>query len=269
MRVAVRVVVDLGRAYPLDLSTGRSVVVTFWRCRGSCGLLSADVDAAYPKAPQMAQANRAFLRRAVEFFIDAGVRQFLDVGSGIPTVGHVHEIAQRAAPESRVVFVDIDPVAVEHTRLMLAGNDLTGVVQEDVRRPEQILAALEVQRLLDFGQPVAVLAVALLPFISDEDDPASIISRLTAPLVAGSYLALSHGSNDGQQDWTELRAIYGRAGIEGTLRTRAQVEALFGGFELVEPGVVWIPLWRPESPDDVFYEDPESSAIYAAVGWKR
>lgn len=88
-------------------------------------------------------------------------------------------------------------------------------------------------------------------------------------MVAGSYLALSHGTNDGQQDWTEFRAIYGRAGIEGTLRTRAQVEALFGDFELVEPGVVWIPLWRPESPDDVFYEDPESSAIYAAVGRKR
>jgi trans-aconitate methyltransferase len=225
--------------------------------------------ASYPDLPQFAQANRAFLRRAVEFLVDAGVRQFLDIGSGVPTVGHVHEIAQRAAPESRVVFVDIDPVAVEHSRLMLAGNDLTGVVREDVRRPEQILADPETGRLIDFNQPAAVLAAALFHFISDADDPADLIARLTEPLVAGSYLVLSHGTNDGAQDWTAMTSIAGRAGIKETMRTHAQIEALFSGFDVVEPGVVWVPAWRPESDIDLFYEQPEASGMYAGVGRKR
>jgi hypothetical protein len=145
--------------------------------------------AADPQVAQTAWVNRAFLRRAVEFLVHAGVRQFLDIGSGIPTVGHVHEIAQGAAPESRVVFVDIDPVAVAHSRLMLAGNDRAAVIQEVVRRPDRILEAPEARRLLDFDQPVAVLAVGLLHFVSDADDPAGTLSRLTAPLVSGSYLS--------------------------------------------------------------------------------
>jgi hypothetical protein len=224
--------------------------------------------ASYPDVPQTAQANRAFLRRAVEFLVDAGTRQFLDIGSGIPTVGHVHEIAQRVAPESRVVFVDIDPVAVEHSRQILAGNVLTEVVQEDVRRPEHILQAPEVQRLLDFRQPVAVLIVSLMHFVPDPDQHASIITRLTEPFVAGSYVVLSHVTNDGRRDWSTGKEIYGRAGIQGTLRSRAQVEALFGDFDLVDPGVVWVPAWRPEDID-VLYDQPEASGMYAGVGRKR
>ena len=225
--------------------------------------------AVYPQGPQIAQANRAFLRRAVEFLVDAGVRQFLDVGSGIPTVGHVHEVAQAKAPESRVVFVDIDPVAVEHSRLMLAGNDLTGAVHEDVRRPEHILAAPEVQRLLHLDQPVAVLMVALFHFIPDADDPTDLIARLTKPLVAGSYLALSHATEDSDEDATSAKEIYRRAGLDLTLRSHSQVEALFAGFDLVDPGVVWVPQWRPESPLDVFCDRPEASAGYSGVGRKR
>lgn len=225
--------------------------------------------AVYPEGPQIAQANRAFLRRAVDLLVDAGMRQFLDLGSGIPTVGHVHEIAQTRAPESRVVFVDVDPIAVEHSRLLLADNELTGVVHEDVRRPERILNAPEVQRLLDFEQPVAVLAVALFHFISDKDDPAGVISRLMQPMVAGSHLAISHGTDDGAQDWTEAKKAYDRAGIQGTVRSREEVEALFAGFDLVEPGVVWAPQWRPESSYDVFSDRPESSSVYAAIGRKR
>lgn len=213
--------------------------------------------------------NRAFLRRAVEFLVHAGIRQFLDIGSGVPTVGHVHEIAQTAAPEARVVFVDIDPVAVEHSRLILEGNDLTAVVQEDVRRPEQILAAPEVRRLLDLTQPVAVLMVAMLHYVSDADDPVAIVSRLVEPLSAGSHLVLSHPTNDGAEDWTEVGNIAGRPGIEGTSRSRAQVEALFAGLELVEPGVVWVSSWRPESPDDLFVGQPQASGWYAGVGRKR
>src|SRR5919106_1662187 len=125
--------------------------------------------AADPEVAQAAWVNRAFLRRAVEFLVDAGVRQFLDIGSGIPTVGHVHEVAQRVAPESRIVFVDIDPVAVAHSRQILAGNERTAVIQQDAREPERILNDPSARRLLDLAEPVAVLVVALLHFISDAD----------------------------------------------------------------------------------------------------
>jgi hypothetical protein len=225
--------------------------------------------AVFPEMIPVAQANRAFLRRAVEFLVDAGVRQFLDIGSGIPTVGHVHEIAQAKAPQARVVFVDIDPVAVEHIRLMLAGNDRTAVVHEDVRHPERILGAPEVTQLFDFAQPIAVLMVALFHFIPENDNPRDIICRLTSPLASGSYLVISHGTQDGPYDPAAGEDVYRRAGIDVTLRTREQVEALFVGHDLVEPGVVWVPLWRPESPDDVFADQPEMSAIHAGVGRKR
>ena len=222
-----------------------------------------------PEVAQAAWVNRAFLRRAVEFLVGAGVRQYLDIGSGIPTVGHVHEIAQRAAPQSRVVFVDIDPVAVAHSRLILAGNDRTAVIQEDVRRPDRILEAPEVRRMVDLGQPVAVLAVGLFHFVSDADDPAGIVSRLAAPLASGSFLALSHGTEDGPRRaaMIKTRELFARAtGVELTWRSQPQVEALFDGFDLVEPGLVWTPSWRPESPEDLYVDRPEETGYYAGVG---
>ena len=222
---------------------------------------------AYPDAKATAFTNRAFLRRAVEFMVDAGIRQFLDVGSGIPTVGHVHEIAQRSAPDSRVVFVDIDPVAVAHSRDILRDNDRTAVIQQDARQPEAILSAPEMQ-LLDLSHPIGVLVVALFHFIADADDPAGILARLAAPLVSGSYLALSHATDDGTLDMEPFRQIGRRSGIEVTIRNRQEVEALFGGFELVDPGLVWAPIWRPESADDLYVDTPERSGVYAAVGHK-
>jgi hypothetical protein len=169
-----------------------------------------------------------------------------------------------------VVFVDIDPVAVAHSRLMLAGNDRAAVIQEDVRRPDRILDASEAG-LLDFDQPVALLLVGLFHFVSDADDPVGILSRLTAPLASGSYLALSHGTEDGPRRAAMVKAkeLFARgAGVELTWRSHAQVEALFDGFDLVEPGVVWTPAWRPESPDDLYYDRPEASGYYAGVGRK-
>lgn len=230
--------------------------------------------AMFPETRLIAQANRAFLRRAVEFLVDSGVRQFLDIGSGIPTVGHVHEIAQAKAPDSRVVFVDIDPVAVDHSRMILAGNDRTAVVEEDVRRPERILEAPEVRGLLDLEQPVAVLVVALFHFLSHADDPVGVLSRLTGPLASGSYMAISHFTMDGQDpgdgsetDRREGLDLYRRSGMEVFPRSRAEVEMLFAGFDLVEPGVVWSPQWRPDSPDDVS-DGPEAWVIYAGLGRK-
>jgi len=225
--------------------------------------------AAYPDVPLMARENRAFLRRAVEFLVDSGVRQFLDIGSGVPTVGHVHEIAQRIAPDSRVVFVDVDPVAVAHSRLILADNERTAAIQEDARRPERILEAPEVRELLDLEQPIAVLLVAMFQFISDADDPAGIVSRLTAPLAAGSHLVISHLTLDGMKgiDTDTGMDIYRRGGIEISMRSRDEVAKLFSGFELVEPGIVWVPQWHPDAPEDV-PANPEASAFYGGVARK-
>lgn len=224
--------------------------------------------AVHPEAAQGVQANRAFVRRATQYLVDAGVRQFLDIGSGIPTVGHVHEIVQASAPDARVIYVDIDPVAIAHSRDVLRGNHLTGVIHEDARRPERILDSFDIARLFDFDEPVAVLMMALLHLLSDADNPLDVLERLTEPLVSGSYLAISHLTNDGVPDMEPVQEISRRAGIDVAVRSRQQVEALFGGFELVEPGVVWVPEWHPESPLDIFYDRPEMAANYGGVGRK-
>jgi hypothetical protein len=221
-----------------------------------------------PDARPLAQANREFLRRAVDYLVDVGVRQFLDIGAGIPTVGHTHEVAQARAPESRVVFVDIDPVAVGHCRLILGWNDRTAVIQEDARRPERILEAVKAGGLLDLRRPVAVLMVLLLPFLSEEDDPQDIIARLLRPLLPGSYLALTHLTNDGSNDFTAAQEINRRGGIDSVVRDRRQVLAMFDGLSLVEPGLVWMPQWHPTTGSDLYVDRPEASGSYAGVARK-
>lgn len=222
--------------------------------------------AAVPEAPLMAQANRAFLRRAVQFLTAAGVRQFLDIGSGIPTVGNVHEIAQRIAPESRVVYVDVDPVAVAHSREILDGNDRTAVVQEDLRHPERILAHPDVRGLLDLSEPVAVLIVAVLHFVSDDDRPAELLRTLRSALAPGSWLVLSQASADGRagDERAEAERVYRNTDNPLWIRSRAELTTLFDGFQLVEPGVVWVPQWRPDSPESA--EDAERAAFIGGVG---
>ncbi|MFY1699052.1 MULTISPECIES: SAM-dependent methyltransferase [unclassified Solwaraspora] len=222
--------------------------------------------AAVPDAPLMAQANRAFLRRAVQFLVDAGIRQFLDIGSGIPTVGNVHEIAQRLAPESRVAYVDVDPIAVAHSREILAGNDQTTILQEDLRNPERILHDPQVRKLLDFDQPIAVMVVAVLHFVPDSDDPAGILHTVRDALAPGSYLVLSQASDDGRSDAERREAdqIYRRTDNPLNVRSRAALTGLFAGFDLVEPGVVWVPQWRPETPDAA--EDAERAVFMGGVG---
>ncbi|GGR80816.1 hypothetical protein GCM10010169_26270 [Micromonospora fulviviridis] len=222
---------------------------------------------AVPEAPLMAQANRAFLRRAVQFLADSGVRQFLDIGSGIPTVGNVHEIAQRIDPESRVVYVDVDPVAVAHSQEILAGNDRAAVVQEDLRRPEAILRHPEVRKLLDFSQPVAVMIVAVLHFIPDADRPEEILRTLRAALAPGSYLVMSQASDDGRAgtgERAEAERVYRRTDNQLFFRSRAELSALFAGFELVDPGVVWVPQWRPDTPEQA--ENAAQAVFMGGVG---
>ncbi|RKN50846.1 SAM-dependent methyltransferase [Micromonospora endolithica] len=223
--------------------------------------------AAIPEAPLMAQANRAFLRRAVQFLAGQGIRQFLDIGSGIPTVGNVHEIAQRLVPDARVVYVDVDPVAVAHSRELLDSDESTVVVQEDLRHPERILGHPEVRRLIDFDQPVAVLVVAVLHFVSDDDRPAELLRTLRDALAPGSALVLSQASDDGRPDAerAEAEAVYRRTDNPLWIRSRRELAAFFDGFTLVEPGVVWVPQWRPESPDSA--EDAERSGFIGGLGW--
>ena len=222
--------------------------------------------AVMPDLVIQAQANRAFLHRAVSFLLDAGVRQFLDIGSGIPTRGNVHEVAQKAAPDARVVYVDIDPVAVSHSRQILAGNDLTTVVQEDLRNAEAIIGHPDVRRLLDFDQPVALLLIAVLHVIPDRDDPHSVMARLRDALAPGSYLAIGHGTHDSRADQAhELSQLSKHTPTAMTTRPFADVERFFDGFTLVDPGLTWAPLWRPESPDDV-PDRPENSGNYVGVG---
>jgi SAM-dependent methyltransferase len=222
--------------------------------------------AAVPDAPLMAQANRAFLRRAVQFLAAAGIRQFLDIGSGIPTVGNVHEIVQQVIPDARVVYVDVDPVAVAHSREILSGNDQAIVIQEDLRRVDRIVTHPEVRRLLDFDEPIALITVAVLHFIADSDDPASILRTAREALAPGSYLVLSQASDDGRTDEERGDAdrVYRRTDSPLWVRSRQELTKLFDGFELVDPGVVWVPLWRPDSLDST--EDAERAVFIGGVG---
>jgi SAM-dependent methyltransferase len=223
----------------------------------------------WPELPQIMQANRAFLRRAVRFVVREGVTQFLDVGSGIPTVGNSHEVAQQANADVRVVYVDVDPVAVAHSRAILAGNAGAAVVQADLRDPKRILGDPAVRRLIDFDGPVAVLLVAVLHFIKDEDDPAALIAVLREALVPGSFLVISHATQEGQPDLADShQQLYTRTATPMTMRSQREVRGFFEGFDVVEPGVVYLPLWRPESVADVD-EHPERFTGFAGVGRKR
>jgi S-adenosyl methyltransferase len=150
-------------------------------------------EVSWPGLGLLAHANRAYLGRVVRFLVDAGIKQFLDIGSGIPTVGNVHEVAQPIAPGVRVVYVDIDPVAVAHGQEMLAGNPDADAVQADIRRPDEVLDHPVVQELLDFSEPIGLLLIAVLHFVPDADDPAGILAGLRSRLAPGSYVAISHG----------------------------------------------------------------------------
>lgn len=220
-------------------------------------------------ARDMARLNRAFLRRAVLFMASQGIRQFLDLGSGIPTVGNVHEVAQGARPDSRVVYVDYEPVAVAHSELILDGDDQAAIIQADLRKPETVLSSTVTKRLIDFAEPLGLLMVGVVQFIPDDDDPWSLAARYRAVLAPGSHFALSAFTWD--------NAPAGMAGAVEVFknsqdpiypRTRAEIVRMFEGFELVEPGIVYTPQWRPERAEDVG-DNAERSNLYAGVGYLR
>jgi SAM-dependent methyltransferase len=221
-----------------------------------------------PHGRQMAQQNRAFLRRAVRHLAAAGVRQFLDIGAGIPTRGNTHEVAREVASDARVVYVDFDPVAVAHSQAILAGNSQARVIAEDLRQPEQILAHHDLLGLLDLDQPVAVLMLAVLHFIPDADNPAGVTARYRDALAPGSYLAISHGTDESWPEETKkITGMYQRTATPLTWRNRSQVERLFDGLTIVDPGVVWVTQWHPDHRENGV-DHPDHSGIHAGVGRK-
>lgn len=232
-------------------------------------MAAEQVRAVYPDTPLVMQANRAFLRRAVKFLVKEGIDQFLDLASVIPTVGSVHEVAQQLNPVARVVYADLDPDSVRHSELILHGISNTAALQLDIHHPEQVLNHPDARRLIDFSQPVGVLLGPLV-FVPDDEEAYNLVRVLRDAMVSGSYLAISHATNEGppREAVEQAEKLYARTTSPVKTRTRAEVEHFFDGFELVEPGLVFTPLWQPESPDDVLLNQPERSAILAGVARK-
>jgi S-adenosyl methyltransferase len=226
--------------------------------------------ARWPDAPETMRLNRAFLGRAIRFLAaEAGIRQFLDVGSGIPTMGNVHEIAQREVPGARIVYVDNDEVAVLHSRAILARNDTAIAIQADLRHPREILEDQQLRDLLDLTQPTALLLVAVLHFFPDADHPAAPVAQLRQALAPGSYVVISHGTTDHQPPHVaEAMEHYNQTTAPFRPRSYAEVSAFFDGLDLIDPGLVHIPLWRPDAPEDAG-DHPDQIAAYGGVGYKR
>jgi hypothetical protein len=218
-----------------------------------------------------ALANRAFLRRAVKFISGQGVDQFLDLGSGIPTSGNVHEVAEKLNPAARVVYVDLDPIAVTHSQSILKDDPNAAIIQEDVQSLEKILDHPTFTGLIDLKRPLGVLMLSILHFIKNEEKLAGMLEVLRQRLVPGSYMAISHYTDEGAPPETiaQLNRLVAGAGSLTVARTQAEITGFFDGYELIEPGVVYIPLWRPESPEDVLVNLPEHSMNFAGVGRKR
>lgn len=222
-----------------------------------------------PEVISVARYNRGFLRRSARLLAELGVRQFLDLGSGIPTAGNVHEVVQKVARDCRVVYVDHEWVAVKHSELLLQGNDNVGIVQEDVRDVHRLLRTVSQRRLLNFDEPVAVLMYAVLHFIPDSDNPAGIVAAYRDATVAGSYLAMSHGTIDHDPDrLADTAAMYKKSASPLYVRTKDQVLALFDGYRLLDPGIVYTVQWRPDDPEDLPHQ-PELATFYACVGQRQ
>lgn len=215
-----------------------------------------------------AQANRAFLRRVVRFLAGQGIEQFLDLGSGIPTVGNVHQVAQAANPAARVAYVDIDPIAVRHSLSLLEGNDRAVALLADIRQPDVILASPKVADLLNFERPVGLLAVSVLHYVRDDEEAYEAVGILRDALAPGSYVCIAHSSADVNiTEREKLKGLFGKASQTAS-RSYAQIERFFEGLELVEPGLVFTPLWRPEGPDDPLVDEPWRAFTLAGVARK-
>ncbi|WP_426514258.1 SAM-dependent methyltransferase [Dactylosporangium sp. McL0621] len=222
---------------------------------------------AWPGILQVAHTNRAFLGRVVRWLAAQGVRQYLDIGSGIPTRGNVHEVVQAIDPQATVVYVDIDDVAVSHGQAILAGNARAAAIGGDLRHPARILGHERVRALIDLERPVAVLLVAVLHFLGDEDEPPRLVRELAAALAPGSYVAVSHFTavDDLGPEHAQITKLYDRTPTSVRTRTPKQVAEILGDLELVEPGIVPVTSWHPDPGEPV---EQEQRSVLGAVARK-
>jgi hypothetical protein len=218
--------------------------------------------ATLPDAQSLAQENRGFLRRSVSFLVEQGIRQFVDLGSGIPTVGNTHEVVQRLDPDAKVVYVDNEPVAVAHSELILQDDPNAAILRADVRDVRTVLNHDVTRRLIDFDEPVAILMFAVLHFVPDDEDPYRLVAGYRDATVPGSYLTVSHITSDGRPEMGDVVEQYQRSANPVTGRNKAEMVRLFDGYDLVDPGVVFTREWQPE----IDLEYSNSSPIYGGVG---
>ncbi|WP_406230277.1 SAM-dependent methyltransferase [Nocardia sp. NBC_01009] len=236
-------------------------------------LFAERVFARFSHLDTWAHHNREFLGRAARFMVEQGIRQFLDIGSGLPTGGNTHDIARESAPDARVVYVDNDLEAVNRAHDLLLQQhalDTTAIVEADLRHPDAILDHADTRRLIDFDQPVGLLIVSVWPFVAESERPLELMARLRDRLPSGSYAAMAHVSLEDvgteiQRQMASAAELYDETSDPVTLRSRAQFAALFDGFELVEPGIVYAPDWRPDLAVDV--DHPARPCNFAAVGY--
>jgi hypothetical protein len=266
---------DAARPPKIDTSVAHVArVYNYWL--GGKDHFAADREAAdeairaYPDMYSSVRANRAFLRRTVSYLTaEAGIRQFLDIGTGLPSASNTHEVAQNITPQSRVVYVDNDPIVLAHARALLASSPhgVTGYLDADAREPAKVLA--EAAQVLDFGQPVAVLLVAILQLIGGEDDPYALVAELMGAVPSGSYLVISHVPSDMQRQAAGVAEAAARLSQlmtqRVTPRNREQVTRFFDGLEILEPGVVPIQQWRPDNEE----EAAAKAGMWGGVGRKR
>ena len=231
--------------YPADRSVAESMI------------------AQLPNVQLAVQWNRAFLRRVVRYLInEAGIRQIVDIGAGLPTVGNTHEIARDASPDVRVVYVDHDPVVLAHARSMLHNVPDTAIIEQDLLEPDEILGDPVLRGLIDFREPTAFLFLSILHFVSDESDPAGLIAALLDPFPGGSHVAISHATPDTVPEVNDVERVFDEATEQAHVRSRSAVMKLVSGLELVEPGLTWPPEWRPD-PGDVV--PPNAAESYYCV----
>lgn len=210
-----------------------------------------------PDGPAAGQANRAFLRRVIRFLVsEAGIDQFLDIGSGLPTQGNVHEVATEQNPKAQVVYVDNDPIVLTHGRALLAADGTATVIQADVRAPQEILHHPDVRRFLDFDRPIGLLLFAILHHLGDDEDPRAVAAELIEALPSGSYVAISHFRDPGERDpegsrkAREVERVFNESLGTGRWRTDEEILAFVDGLEVLEPGLTPLAEWRPEPGDD-------------------
>lgn len=238
-----------------------------------------------PLLRPIAKANRLFLHRAVRYLIRQGVEQFIDIGSGVPTMGNTHEVADELAPESRVVYIDNEPVAVAHSQVLLdqyGDPKRHAVISADLRRPDELWRGVESTGVIDFRKPVALLMIAVLHIQQEGPDGTdwgeSYVARYRELLRPGSYLALSHVTDEGvpaamDNDLVDLKALYDSGSSSKVIwRSRTAIESMFGDFQMCDPGLTWTPLWHPEETSSIApvisFETPNESVILAGVGRK-